>query len=85
MRRLFTVGVDTGVRVEQILRLTLRDLDWVHEMIHRAATKGNKRQSLPMTKAAHAALTKVAKGKMSHAAGGVLEAGISSFPNAGSS
>jgi integrase len=63
---LLIVGVETGRRLGEILALTPRDLDWKHEMVHLGATKGNKRRSIPMTKAAHAALTKQAKGKLSH-------------------
>ena len=43
------LGVETGMRISELLRLTKRDVNVSTNIIELQATKGNKRRSVPMT------------------------------------
>lgn len=68
LRHLFAVAVDTGMRLGELISLTVRDVDFVTGNVNLGRTKSNRRRAIPMTSRARRCLESQCMGKFDHEA-----------------
>ena len=63
---LMVVALDTGLRLGELQRMIVRDVDLKAKRLDLGETKGNKRASIPLTKGAWSSLTAMVQLKRDH-------------------